>query len=98
MVSLAWHERESLVMEGGTAFYFATAESRNRRGAGMRKEAAGSKDVKIGGRPVVAPTMSIAKSAWHHVCRHDKRPGPDGTPHARLAIQIVSGDRLTAAC
>ena len=30
MASLAWHERESLVMEGGTIFYFVTAQSTKR--------------------------------------------------------------------
>ena len=30
MASLAWHERESLVMEGGTTFYFVTAQSTKR--------------------------------------------------------------------
>ncbi len=28
------------------------------------------------------------KSAWHHVCRHEKRPGADGTSHARLSFLI----------
>src|ERR1022692_582120 len=34
--------------------------------------------------PFTAKIFSNFKSAWHHVCRHDKRPGPDGTSHARF--------------
>src|SRR5580704_7337760 len=26
--------------------------------------------------------IGTRKSAWHHVCRHEERPGADGTSHA----------------
>src|ERR1700683_2455296 len=36
--------------------------------------------------PGLWPEMTTDKSAWHPVCRHEKRPGADGTSNARLAI------------
>ncbi|HEX4166847.1 MAG TPA: dihydrofolate reductase family protein [Bryobacteraceae bacterium] len=44
---LTHHEREPLVMQGGTTFYFITAGVRE--ALRLAKEAAGDKDVKIGG-------------------------------------------------
>jgi dihydrofolate reductase len=44
---LTHHEREPLVMEGGTTFYFVTGQIEE--ALKLAKEAAGDKDVKIGG-------------------------------------------------